>query len=134
TVLVVLLFLTDTSYVTTAWVADLLTAPLGDSTVTGTWKVSSHTHFDFVSGWKVNASVMVQSVPRLLCQLVQLGRFKQPSPSESWHRTCGIVKVKSYVPALRSPQVSPSRFSAGGTPGVSALSEPAPVALVPSPR
>src|SRR6266542_768915 len=44
-----------------------------------------------------------------------------------------MVKVRLYVPALRSPQVSPSRFSEGETPGVSALSEHSPLALLPSP-
>jgi hypothetical protein len=128
------LFLTLTSNVTTASFAVFNTCPLGVATTTGTWKVSSHTHFDFVSGAKFEIPpLMSQAVDWPACQLVQLGRFKNPSPSVSVHETPGIVKVSSYVPEFRSPQVSPSRFSAGATPGVSLLREHSPLALLPSP-
>jgi len=59
--------------------AVLSTKTVAGVTITGTVKLSSHTHFDFVSGSKSNASVvsnepvMLQVVPWLLCQLVQLG-------------------------------------------------------------
>src|SRR5436190_3083528 len=63
--------------------ADLSTVIVACSTRTGTWKWSSHTHLDFVSGSKSVALAMLQPVPWLLCQLVQLGRLRKPSPSLS---------------------------------------------------
>src|SRR5690349_16123375 len=65
--------------------ASFVTVMLPFSTTTGTWNKSSHTHFDLVSGAESNAllSVRLQAVPELLCQLVQLGRFRKPSPSVS---------------------------------------------------
>ena len=56
---------------------------VASSTVTGTSNVSSQTHFDFVSGLNVNASAMLLTVPWLLCQLVQFGRFNVRSLSVS---------------------------------------------------
>src|SRR6187549_2180096 len=90
------------------WVgdADLSTLMVACSTRTGTWNWSSQTHFDFVSGSKSVALAIAQPVPWLLCQLVQFGRFRKPSPSESRQRTPGIVNVTLYVPELRSPHVS----------------------------
>ena len=71
--------------------ASFTTLMFGCSTVMGTWKVSSQLHFDFVSGAAVDGPV--HTLPWLLCQLVQLGRFSKLSLLVSWQRTPGIVKV-----------------------------------------
>jgi hypothetical protein len=67
--------------------AVFVTLIVASSTLTGTSNVSSQTHFAFVSGLNVDAFVMLLTVPWLLCQLVQFGRFSMRSPSVSWQAT-----------------------------------------------
>ncbi len=92
---------------TVAGYAVFFTSSLAGGTGTSTWKSPSQRHFDGDPG---NASVgepHISLTPDWR-QLVQLGKFRKPSPSGSLHTAVMVIPALSGLsPLVMSPQESP---------------------------